>query len=361
MPRREVSRSDKELMAVDARGTLWYARGAMESPNPLDRVLKPLLMLIVILLAGTGGYMLLEKFTFLDTLYMVVITLSTVGFGEVRQLSPEGRILTIFLILAGVGTVGFAIGRLLEFVLEGHVRGFTRRRRMQRILRELEGHYIICGFGRVGHQIAEEFEEHGVPFVVVDNNDRHAEELTAREIPFVVGNVADDDVLEEAGIERAKGLVAAVDSDADNVFITLTARVLNPSIFIVSRSSDLDTEAKLRKAGANRVVSPYVIGGRRMASMALKPATIDFLDTIVKPGEVMLCIEELRLGENFSVAGKPLADSEIRQKAGAMVLAVKRQDGSFEFNPSPSYTIHPGDSLIVLGTKDQCGLLEKMI
>lgn len=324
-------------------------------------VLKPLALLLVIVIVATACYMLLEGFTFLEALYMVVITLSTVGFEEVRKLSPGGRVLTMCLIVAGVGTVAFAISRLFEFVLEGHLRGFRRSRKMHKTLRELEGHYVICGFGRVGHQIAEEFEEHGVSFAVVDSNPKHAAELTARGIPHVIGSVADDAVLEEVGIARAKGIVAAVDSDAENVLITLTARVLNPSIFIIARSSEIETETKLKRAGADRVVSPYVIGGRRMASMALKPATIDFLDTIVKPGEVMLCVEELRVGDGSQVAGKSLLDSQIRQKAGAMVLAVRHGDGSFEFNPAPDYEIQVGDSLVVLGSKNQCRMLSDLL
>ena len=194
---------------------------------------------------------------------------------------------------------------------------------MQKTLNELRDHFIICGFGRVGHQIAEEFQEHGVPFAVIDDNPDFIEELELSEIPYVAGEAANDEVLEAAGIRRAKALVAAVDSDAANVFITLTARVLNPSLFIVARASQPETEAKLRKAGANRVVSPYVIGGRRMAAMSLKPATIEFLDTMARPGEMMLCVEELRVGKDSPVAGKTLMDSQIRQKAGAMVLAVR--------------------------------------
>jgi voltage-gated potassium channel len=324
-------------------------------------VLKPIVMLAVIVLGATAGYVLIEGFSLLEALYMVVITLSTVGFAEVRQLSTAGRVLTLLLIAAGIGTVGFAVGRLLEFVMEGHMTGFARRRKMQKTLKELSGHYIICGFGRVGHEVAEEFQQHGVPFVVIDTNDANEPELQSRHIPYIIGEVADDDVLEEAGIKTAKGLITAVDSDAENIFVTLTARVLNPTIFIVARSSELETEAKLRRAGANRVVSPYVIGGRLMAAMALKPATIDFIDTMVKPGEMTLCVEELRVSEGSPVAGKALMDSQIRQKAGAMVLAIKHADGTFEFNPPPEYTIHTGDSLIVLGNKDQCSLMSGLI
>jgi len=324
-------------------------------------VLLPLALLIIIFVVSITLYIVLEGFTFLEALYMVVITVSTVGFQEVRHLSSGGRILTICLIVAGVGTVAFAISRLFEFVLEGHLTGFRRSRRMQKTLRELEGHFIICGFGRVGHHIAEEFEEHGVPFAVVDPDPKHEEELTARGIPHVIGSVTEDVVLEEAGIPRARGIVAAVDSDAENVLITLTARVLNPSIFIVARSSEFETETKLKRAGADRVVSPYVIGGRRMASMALKPATIDFLDTIVKPGDMMLCVEELSVGESSKVVGKSLEDAQIREKAGAMVLAVRHQDGSYEFNPAQDYKIQAGDSLVVLGSKNQCSMLSEQL
>jgi len=329
--------------------------------EPLRTVFRPLLVLAAVLVGSSVGYMLLEGFTLLEALYMVVITLSTVGYGEVRELSTGGRILTIGLIVGGVGTVGFAVGRLLDFMVERRVGGSARRRKMQKILSELRDHFIICGFGRVGHQVAEEFQEHGVPFAVIDNNPEFIEELELSKIPHVAGEAADDEILEAAGIKRAKTLVAAVDSDAENVFITLTARVLNPSLFIVARASEPETETKLRKAGANRVVSPYVIGGRRMAAMSLKPATIEFLDTMTRPGEMMLCIEELKVGKNSPVAGKTLMDSQIRQKAGAMVLAVRYRDGTFEFNPSADYEIQVGDWLIVLGTKGQCSLLEGFI
>lgn len=232
---------------------------------------------------------------------------------------------------------------------------------MQKTLEKLRDHFIICGFGRVGRQITEEFREHGVPFAVIDNNPESVEELAVSGIPHVAGEVANDDILEEAGIRRAKGLVAAVDSDAENVFVTLTARVLNPSLFIVARASEPETETKLKKAGANRVVSPYVIGGRRMAAMSLKPATIEFLDTMTRPGEMMLCIEELHVGKDSPVAGKTLMDSQIRQKAGVMVLAIRYKDGTFEFNPAADYEVQVGDWLIVLGTKGQCGLLEEFV
>ena len=234
--------------------------------DPLKTVFRPMIVLAAVLLSSTVGYMLLESFTVLEALYMVIITLSTVGYGEVRELSTAGRILTLCLIVGGVGTVGFVLGRLLDFMMERRVGGSARRRKMQKILGELRDHFIICGFGRVGRQITEEFREHGVPFAVIDNNPESIEELAMSEIPHVAGEVANDDILEEAGIRRAKGLVAAVDSDAENVFVTLTARVLNPSLFIVARASEPETEAKLKKAGANRVVSPYVIGGRRMAA-----------------------------------------------------------------------------------------------
>ncbi|UCF77859.1 MAG: NAD-binding protein [Candidatus Eiseniibacteriota bacterium] len=329
--------------------------------DPIRTVLTPLIVLATMLLGATIGYVLLERFTLFEALYMVVITLSTVGYGEVHELSPAGRVLTIGLILGGVGTAGVAVGRLLDFMVERRVGGAARRKRMQKTLKELREHFILCGFGRVGHQIAEEFREHGVPFAVIENNPAYAEELALSDIPYVTGGAADDDVLEEAGIKRARGLVAAVDSDAENVFVTLTARVLNPSLFIVARASEPETETKLKKAGANRVVSPYVIGGRRMAAMSLKPATIDFLDTMIRPGDMMLCIEELRVGKDSPVAGKTLMDSQIRQKAGAMVLAVRYKDGTFEFNPSASYKIQVGDWLIVLGTKDQCSILEQHI
>ncbi|HTY13332.1 MAG TPA: potassium channel family protein [Candidatus Omnitrophota bacterium] len=238
--------------------------------NPLRRLIAPGLVMLLILFIGISGYMILEKWTFIDSLYMVVITLSTVGFREVHDLSELGRLLTIGIILVGVSTWIYLAGLFIEIVVEGQVIGYRRRKQMENRIKELRNHFIICGFGRVGHQIATELMANNVPFVVIDSKIEVASELEPQGIPHLIGDITSDLSLKEAGIVHARGLIASADSDTANVFVTLSARVLNPRLFIVSRAGQPDTEEKLKKAGANKVISPYFTAGKHMADIAVK-------------------------------------------------------------------------------------------
>jgi len=242
--------------------------------NPLRRLLIPALLLLVVIFFGVAGYMRIEGWDLLDSLYMVVITMTTVGFMEVHPLNDVGRLLTIVVILAGAGTLAYCLGQLIEMMVEGQVVGYRRRRKMEKAIAEMKEHFIICGFGRVGHQIASEFIEAKVPFVVIDNKPEVTQELEPQGIPHLVGDITADAILKEAGIMRAKGLIASADSDTANVFVTLSARVLNPNLYIVARSGSIDAEEKLRKAGANRVISPYFTAGKHMAEIAIQHRTL---------------------------------------------------------------------------------------
>jgi voltage-gated potassium channel len=238
--------------------------------NPLRRLIMPIALLLVVIITGVVGYCQIEGWELIDSLYMVIITLSTVGFREVHDLSQAGRLLTIGIIIVGASTTLYAVGQLIEMMVEGQIIGYRRRKQMENRIREISNHYIICGFGRVGHQIAAEFETSQIPYVVIDNKPVTAQELEPRGIPHLIGDITADAILKEAGIMRAKGLIASADSDTANVFVTLSARVLNHNLLIIARAGLQDSEGKLRKAGANKVVSPYFTAGKHMAEIAVK-------------------------------------------------------------------------------------------
>jgi voltage-gated potassium channel len=238
--------------------------------NPLRRLVPPGIILFIIVTIALFGYTQIEKWSLLDSAYMLVITLATVGYREVHPLSPFGMVLTMLVIVGGVSTAIYAAGAAVEMIVEGELLGYRGRKRMEKKIREMKDHYIICGFGRVGLQVAAEFEKAKMPYVVIDSKKETAAALEPKGIPYLIGDITQDSNLEEAGIKVAKGLIASADSDTANVYVTLSARVLNPHLFIVARAGNLDSEEKLKKAGANKVVSPYFTAGMHMAEVAIK-------------------------------------------------------------------------------------------
>jgi voltage-gated potassium channel len=321
--------------------------------SPFKRIIPPLIILVIIITAATLAFTLIEHWRLLDALYMITITLATVGYKEVHELNDFGRIITMALIIFGVGTVGYTVGQLIEMTVNGEIIDYRRRRNMEKRMKEMKSHYIICGYGRVGHQITKEFDSEKIPYVIIDSKPETANELEVRDIPFIIGDMSQDELLKLAGIDRAKGLIACADSDTANVFVTLSARVLNPKIFIIARSANPSTDAKLLKAGANRVISPYFIAGNRMASMALRPIAVDFLDTVMHSENVELALEEYSICDPSKLAGKTLAELEVRQKTGATILAVKHPTGKFNFQPVAKTKLENGDVIVALGTSDQ--------
>lgn len=238
--------------------------------NPLRRLIPPGIILFIIISIALAGYTLIERWAPLDAAYMIVITLSTVGFREVHELSPAGKLLTMFVILGGVSTAIYAAGQAVEMIVEGEFFGYRGRKRMERRIKEMNDHYIICGFGRVGHQVADELRKVNLRYVVIDSKQETAAELEPLGLPYIVGDITSDAILEQAGIKRAKGLVASADSDTANVFVALSARELNPQLYIVARAGFPDAAEKLRRAGANEVVSPYLTAGQHMAEIVIK-------------------------------------------------------------------------------------------
>ena len=329
--------------------------------HPFQKLLPAIVLLTAVVIVGIAGYMFIEKWTLLQSTFMVVITIFTVGFQEVQPLSTAGEVFTIFVIIGGVGTALYAGSKVIEIIVEGEMTGYRKRKMMDKKISEMKGHYIICGFGRVGHQVAQVFNSSRVAYVVIDSKGETLAELEMSEVPGIIGDATSDQILTEAGIHSAKGLIACSDSDVANVYVTLSARVLNPALHIVARAGYKDTEKKLLLAGANKVISPYFISGVRMAGLATRPIASDFLDLVTHGGEIDFSLYEITVPASSPVTNKNLSDVNIRRRSGALILAIKRTDGSFDLQPNAKSIINKGDVLIAIGTQEQYNLLEKML
>jgi voltage-gated potassium channel len=311
------------------------------------------IILVTVVSGGTVGYMALEGWSLVESLYMTIITLSTFGFSEVRPLSPAGRIFTSALILAGVGAFAFLFAAISQYIISGELTGSLRKARMQQRIDALSGHYVICGFGRVGQQVMLDLMSQGKQCVVVESRSDALSEAPPGTLT-IVGDAADDDVLEQAGIQRAAGLVAATGDDATNLFVALSAHTLKLDLPIVARANHPSSEPKLRRAGASHVISPYRLSGRRMARQLLYPSVTDFLDIVMHSGDLELWLEECRVESGSDLDDKTAEDSAIRSRTGANVLAIRRHDqGAILTNPPAQMHLAPGDVLIALGTRSQ--------
>ncbi len=316
------------------------------------------MILGAVLAGGTLGYMLLEGWGLIESLYMTVITLSTVGFSEVRPLSQPGRIFTAGLIVAGVGAVTYLFAAISQYIISGELTGSLRKARMQQRIDALSGHYVICGYGRVGQQVQLDLQGKGQQCVVVEVSEDALKEAPPRTL-YVIGDAADDAVLQQAGIARAAGLVAATGDDATNLFVALSAHTLNLTLPIVARANDPATEPKLIRAGATHVISPYTLSGRRIARQLLYPSVTDFLDVVMHSGDLELWLEECRVEAGSDLHDKTAQEAEVRKRTGANVLAVRRHDeGAIMTNPPMEMRFEPGDVLIALGTRSQLEALD---
>jgi voltage-gated potassium channel len=307
----------------------------------------------------------MEGHSFLDGLYMTVITISTVGFREVVELDGSGRLFTVFLIIAGPTVLTYTLGSLGRVIVEGSIERYVGRKRMLRDIEKLTGHYIICGHGRMGQILCEELAKEKVPFVVVEGDPEEVETLTEKGYMVVQGDATEDTILREAGVTKAKGLVAVVSSNVDNLYITLSARVIcreeNPRLFILSRATDRQASEKIERAGADRVVSPYEIGGMRIVQALLRPTVNDFLEIATRTSDLDLMFEELAIGGDSALDGVPLKDSGIRASYDVVVIAIKKKGGEMVFNPGPEAVLHNGDMLVALGDRGQLDKLGRAL
>ncbi|MCB0114679.1 MAG: potassium channel protein [Caldilineaceae bacterium] len=327
------------------------------STDLLRRLIAVLMLFGGLLTFGTLGYMILEGWAWYDAFYMTVITLSTVGFGEVRSLDQGGRIFTMILIVLGVGGAAYTFSTVADYIVAGELRGILRRRRMEQIIKQLQNHYIVCGYGRVGSQVVQELRQNQVSMVVIEANPDLSTEIEEMGIVSVIGNASEDAMLSQAGIERAAGLCACLPNDADNVFVTLTARTLNPHLTIIARANTQENERKLRIAGADHVINPYSISGHRMARQLIHPNVVEFMDVVMRRGQVEMRIEEIRVHAGSNLCNKSIAECDVRRRTGTNVLAIRRPSGQTQTVLSGDIVLTAGDTLIGLGTPEQLDAL----
>lgn len=342
----------------------------MRSPPRFDYFRDPLLRLRLALLAGflllsggTLGYMTIERMSFLDALFMTVITLSSVGYGEVKPLDVAGQIFTILLIVVGLGTAAWLFTTVLETLTSEQTRRVLVQKRMNRVINTLNNHYIICGHGRIGRQISDGYTQNKIPFLVIERDPNRIRELRDAGIPCLEGDAADDAVLVSAGIHRAAALISVTPTDASNTFIVLSARGVRADLFIVARADAPQNEAKLLRAGASKVISPYTLGGRWMAATAINPALTDFIAAITQADPAAFAVREVQVSAESAYAGQTFGDAQFKQRTGAQVVAMRPASQTSGFFPNPPYErrIVAGDVLIALGSPAQLAQLSSLL
>jgi len=320
-------------------------------------VLRGLIFTLVVLASGTSWFTLRENYSFVDGLYMTVITISTVGFQEIHELDGSGRVFVIFLIVGGLAVLTYTLGSVGRVIIEGSLQRYVGRRRMMNDIDNLSGHYIVCGYGRMGRILCEALTREKAPFVVIDGDAETVEKLEELGYNVVEGNATEDDVLVQAGIRRAKGLVAVVSSNVDNLYITLSARGIcqdhNSDLFILSRATDESASEKIRRAGADQVISPYYIGGMRIVQALLRPTVFEFVDRAMLQSGLDLRFDELDLGPQSPLHGVALMDSNIRRDFDVIVIVIKKPSGEMIFNPGPKIELENHDVLVALGKPGQ--------
>jgi len=318
----------------------------------VGHVLVLAILCFILISFGTFGYIALEGFTFLDALYMTIITLTTVGFGEIRPLHDQGRIFTILLILMGVGFVAYNLAYFVRILIDGDLLQMYRRRKLSKKVSQLKNHYIICGYGQMGQIIVQQLLDHSVPLIVLEVAESALARLREKGVLYIEGDATEEEFLLAAGIHQARGLVSVVKQDTDNVFIVLTARGMNKNLFICARASSQGTERKLLKAGADRVVSPYASGAVRIAHNILRPTVTDFMELALSGEGMELSMEEFSIPPDSELVGKRLMDSGIRHDYNLIIVAIKRVDGKMIYNPAPAEALAVGDILVAIGPRD---------
>jgi voltage-gated potassium channel len=317
-------------------------------------------LIILVVGFGTLGYISIEGWNFWDSFYMTVITLTTVGYREVHDLSFNGQFFTVVLLIGGVGTMLYALSTGAKFVLEGELQEIYGRKRLEKKLKDLSDHYIVCGYGRMGKIIAKELKHEKLKFAVIEKNEVILDSDEKEEFFIIQGDATKDELLKRVGIERAKCLISVLPTDAENLYVVLSARGLNSALLIVARAGEEGSEQKLLRAGADRVVSPYHIGGLRMAHSVLKPAVVDFIEFATKSGNIDLQIEEIIIQEGSDLVGQTLDQCGIGRELGIIIVAIKQQSGEMKFNPTFRTALEAGDTLIAVGETSKLEILERM-
>jgi voltage-gated potassium channel len=340
--------------------TIARIRAIRDKWGPLFQFVLGLANMGVVFAAGLCVFMYVEGWSFVESFYMMVITLSTVGFGEVHPLSERARVFTSLIIICGVGNFAYIVGSFSRMLVDGHLHNLLWRRRVQRRIDKLENHYIVCGYGRIGSVVVQEILKATQDVVVIENKPHLVEQLKREGIMHLAGDATSDQVLIEAGLRRAKSIISALTDEAANVYVTLTARQIKPDIYIVARANDASHITRLEFAGADKVVLPHLIGGVRMASTVLRPTVTDFLDLAVR-GNIDLQLEQLQLSAASRFIGQNLADSHIRQDFDLIIVAIKRATGELVFNPGPKVEFESGDTLITVGRPDDLGRIAEFL
>ncbi len=318
-------------------------------------------MMIFVFGYGIFIYSYLEGWSLLDSFYQVIITLSTVGFKEVHPLSEKGRLHTSLLIIFGVGSYAYLLGSFTEAFIEGRIQMFWGKKKMEKRIGKLDNHYIICGYGRIGSIVARELLREGCKIVVVDKNPEVINELKERNLLYVEGDATSDEVLLQAGLKKAKAVITTLTSDAQNIYVTLTVKQLSSSTKVIARAEDEPSIPKLKYAGADRVLTPYLIGGLRMAQLVLRPTVINFLEMAIHGNDMDLQMEELKVTSASKLVDKNLIESEIRPKYNLIIIAIKKKGGEMIYNPTPQEKIRSEDTLIVVGKKTDLERIKQVL
>jgi len=331
------------------------------SVGPERRLRAGLSFMLFILLFGVLGYMLIEKASFLDALYMTVITLTTVGFREAVELHESGKLFTIILLLLGVGTIFYVVGQVIQMFLEGQIGDIVEKRRMEHRMQNMRNHYLVAGYGRVGQTVCAEFRKRRIPTVVIESDESVREQLRENENQFIIADAAQDEVLNKANITEAKALISTIPDEAHNVYLVLSARQMNPDLFIIARADTNEAQRKLERAGADRVICPHELGGIRMALSTLRPTLLDFMQIEPYGGDLGITVEEVLVGEKSQVDGVALKDSKLRENYGVMVVGLKKENQDLVINPSANTVISAGDKLIIIGKGERLSELDDYI
>ncbi len=339
----------------------WEASYVERFQKRLKGRLRVVLLLgLMVFASGVFGFMAIEKMSIVDAFYMTIITLSTVGFQEVKPLSPAGRVFTSALIISGVGVFTYSVTSLSQFLMEGEIKNLFEAKRRRDMMRSLRNHVIVCGFGRVGERICEELSKEGVPFVIIDDDPKRVELAESKGYLFVYQDTTEAEALEKANVREAKTLIAALGDDADNLFLAITAKELNPRIMVVARANSAQNIRKLVKAGADKVIAPHIIGAVRMAQAAIRPVVSDFVELATTGKDLQFLLEEVRIPEESPICGKSILELELRKKTGAIIIAMVKK-GKVIKSPEPTEVLEAGDLLIALGSREDIAKLERLI